>query len=144
MKVRAYKTQTGIRQCYNCQCFSHIQVLCKQPPTKLSQVWGGYCHQEFPRVSAAFQQLQRVYLCQEGAREEKAAYCWSLGTPWLPYHFHNYFSKEILHCSQSKLLAATIARRMLQNKHLKNVPQVMWVHNHHNPAGHDESADSRH
>jgi hypothetical protein len=33
---------------------------------------------------------------------------------------------------------------MLQNKHLKNVPQVMWVHNHHNPAGHDESADSRH
>jgi hypothetical protein len=47
VKVEAYRAQTGLTQCYNCQQFGHIWANCKQPP---KCVWcgGGHIHQECP------------------------------------------------------------------------------------------------
>jgi len=47
IKVEAYRAQTGLTQCYNCQQFGHIWVNCKQPP---KCVWcgGGHLHKECP------------------------------------------------------------------------------------------------
>jgi hypothetical protein len=45
VRVEAYRAQTGLTQCYNCQQFGHIWVNCKQPP---KCVWcgGGHLHKE--------------------------------------------------------------------------------------------------
>jgi hypothetical protein len=32
IRVEAYKAQTGLTQCYNCQQFGHIWANCRQPP----------------------------------------------------------------------------------------------------------------
>jgi hypothetical protein len=42
VKVEAYKAQTGLTQCYNCQQFGHVWANCKQPPRCL---WCGMQHQ---------------------------------------------------------------------------------------------------
>jgi hypothetical protein len=45
IKVVSYRTQTGLRQCHNCQNFGHIGANCKQPSRCL---WcgGGHLHRE--------------------------------------------------------------------------------------------------
>jgi hypothetical protein len=32
IRVEAYKAQTGVTQCHNCQQFGHVWANCKQPP----------------------------------------------------------------------------------------------------------------
>jgi hypothetical protein len=32
IKVEAYRTQTGLTQCHNCQQFGHVSANCRQPP----------------------------------------------------------------------------------------------------------------
>jgi hypothetical protein len=50
IKVEAYKAQTGLMQCYNCQKFGHVWANCRQPPRCL---WcgGGHLHKECPEKS---------------------------------------------------------------------------------------------
>jgi hypothetical protein len=45
IRAEAYKTQTGLTQCYNCQKFGHVWANCKQP---LRFMWcgGGHLHKE--------------------------------------------------------------------------------------------------
>jgi hypothetical protein len=52
VKVEAYKAQTGLTQCYNCQQFGHVWANCKQPPRCL---WcgGGHLHKECPEKENA-------------------------------------------------------------------------------------------
>jgi hypothetical protein len=52
IKVEAYKAQTGLAQCYNCQKFGHVYANCKQPPRCL---WcgGGHLHKECPEKGNA-------------------------------------------------------------------------------------------
>jgi len=47
IKVEAYRAQTGLTQCYNCQQFGHVWANCKQPPRC---VWcgGGHLHKDCP------------------------------------------------------------------------------------------------
>jgi hypothetical protein len=47
VKVEAYRPETGLTQCYNCQQFGHVWANCKQPP---KCVWcgGGHLHKECP------------------------------------------------------------------------------------------------
>jgi hypothetical protein len=47
IKVEAYRAQTGLTQCYNCQQFGHVWANCKQPPRCL---WcgRGHLHKECP------------------------------------------------------------------------------------------------
>jgi hypothetical protein len=47
VKVEGYKSKSGLTQCYNCQCFGHIWVHCRQP---LRCLWcgGGHRHRECP------------------------------------------------------------------------------------------------
>jgi hypothetical protein len=47
VRVEAYKAQTGLTQCHNCQQFGHVWANCKQPPHCL---WcgGGHLHKECP------------------------------------------------------------------------------------------------
>jgi hypothetical protein len=35
IKVEAYRAQTGLTQCHNCQQFGHVWANCKQPPPPL-------------------------------------------------------------------------------------------------------------
>jgi hypothetical protein len=41
IRVEAYKAQTGLTQCYNCQKFGHVRAHCKQPPRCM---WCGAGH----------------------------------------------------------------------------------------------------
>jgi hypothetical protein len=45
IRVEAYRAQSGLTQCYNCQQFGHVWANCKQPPRCL---WcgGGHLHKE--------------------------------------------------------------------------------------------------
>jgi hypothetical protein len=47
IKVEAYKAQTSLTQCYNCQTFAHVWPNCRQSPRCL---WckGGHLHKECP------------------------------------------------------------------------------------------------
>jgi hypothetical protein len=47
IKVEAYKSQSGLTQCHNCQQFGNVWANCKQPPRCL---WcgGGHLHKECP------------------------------------------------------------------------------------------------
>ncbi|XP_023721037.1 uncharacterized protein LOC111871883 [Cryptotermes secundus] len=47
IKVEAYRAQSGLTQCYNCQQFGHVWANCKQPPRFL---WSGgdHLHKECP------------------------------------------------------------------------------------------------
>jgi hypothetical protein len=47
IKVEAYRAQSGLTQCHNCQQFGHVWANCSQPPRCL---WcgGGHLHKEFP------------------------------------------------------------------------------------------------
>jgi hypothetical protein len=47
VKVEAYKSKSGLTQCYNCQRFGHIWVHCRQPPPCMG-CGGGHCHRECP------------------------------------------------------------------------------------------------
>jgi hypothetical protein len=52
IKVEAYKTQSALMQCHNCQQFGHVWANCKQPPHCL---WcrGGHLHKECPEKENA-------------------------------------------------------------------------------------------
>jgi hypothetical protein len=45
IRVEAYKDQTGLTQCYNCQQFGHVLANCKQPP-RCMWCGGGHLHKE--------------------------------------------------------------------------------------------------
>jgi hypothetical protein len=47
VKAEAYKSKSGLTQCYNCQRFGHIWIHCRQPPCCM---WcgGGHRHRECP------------------------------------------------------------------------------------------------
>jgi hypothetical protein len=47
IKVEAYRAQSGLTQCYNCQQFGHVWANCRQPPRCL---WcgRGHLHKECP------------------------------------------------------------------------------------------------
>jgi DNA replicative helicase MCM subunit Mcm2 (Cdc46/Mcm family) len=47
IKVKPYRAQTGLTQCYNCQNFGHVCSNCKQPP-KCLWCGGGHLHRECP------------------------------------------------------------------------------------------------
>jgi hypothetical protein len=49
VKVEAYRAQSGLTQCYNCQKFGHVLENCRQPPRYL---WcgGGHLHKECPET----------------------------------------------------------------------------------------------
>ncbi|PNF22596.1 hypothetical protein B7P43_G12673 [Cryptotermes secundus] len=53
IKVEAYRAQSGLTQCYNCQQFCHVLANCKQPPRCL---WcgGGHLHKECPETGRVF------------------------------------------------------------------------------------------
>jgi hypothetical protein len=48
VRMEAYRAQTGLAQCHNCQQFGHVWVNCRQPPRCL---WcgGGHLHKECPK-----------------------------------------------------------------------------------------------
>jgi hypothetical protein len=50
IRVEAYKAQTCLTQCYDCQQFDHVWANCKQPPCCM---WcgGGHLHKECPEKS---------------------------------------------------------------------------------------------
>lgn len=50
--VEAYRAQTGLTQCHNCQQFGHVWANCRQPPRCL---WcgGGHLHKECPEKENA-------------------------------------------------------------------------------------------
>jgi hypothetical protein len=52
IRVEAYKAQTGLTQCFNCQKFGHVWANCRQPPRCL---WcgGGHIHKECPEKGNA-------------------------------------------------------------------------------------------
>jgi hypothetical protein len=52
VKVEAYRAQTGLTQCYNCQKFGHVWANCRQPPCCL---WcgGGHLHKDCPEKGNA-------------------------------------------------------------------------------------------
>jgi hypothetical protein len=56
IKVEAYKAQTSLTQCYNCQKFGHVWANCKQPPRCL---WcgDGHLHKECPEKGNASSKL---------------------------------------------------------------------------------------
>jgi hypothetical protein len=47
IRVEAYRAQSGLTQCHNCQQFDHIWANCRQPPRC---IWcgGGHLHKESP------------------------------------------------------------------------------------------------
>jgi hypothetical protein len=47
IKVEAYKSQSSLTQCFNCQQFGHVWANCKQPPRCM---WGGdgHLHKDCP------------------------------------------------------------------------------------------------
>jgi hypothetical protein len=47
VKVEAYRAQTGLTQCYNCQKFGHVWANCKQPP-RCMWCGGGHLHKDCP------------------------------------------------------------------------------------------------
>jgi hypothetical protein len=54
IRVEAYRAQSGLTQCHNCQQFGHVWANCRQPPRGL---WcgGGHLHEECPeRENAAY------------------------------------------------------------------------------------------
>jgi hypothetical protein len=52
IKVEAYKSQSSLTQCYNCQQFGHVWANCKQPPRCLC-CGGGHLHKDFPEKGKA-------------------------------------------------------------------------------------------
>jgi hypothetical protein len=48
IKEEAYRTQTGLTQCHNCQPFGHVWANCKQPPPRCLWCGGGHLHKECP------------------------------------------------------------------------------------------------
>jgi hypothetical protein len=52
IRVEAYKVQTGLRRCYNCQKFGHVWANCKKPPHCM---WcgGGHLQKECPEKATA-------------------------------------------------------------------------------------------
>jgi hypothetical protein len=52
IKVEAYRTQSALTQCHNCQQFGHVWANCKQPPRCL-WCWGGHLHKEYPEKENA-------------------------------------------------------------------------------------------
>jgi hypothetical protein len=52
ISVEAYRAQTGLTQCHNCQQFGHVWANCRQPPRCL---WcgGGHLHKECPEQGNA-------------------------------------------------------------------------------------------
>jgi hypothetical protein len=48
MKVEAYKSQTGLTRCHNCQQLGHVWANCKQRPRCL-RCEGGHLHRECPQ-----------------------------------------------------------------------------------------------
>jgi hypothetical protein len=52
IRVEAYRAQSGLTQCHNCQQFGHVWANCKQPPRCL---WcgGGHLHKECPEKDNA-------------------------------------------------------------------------------------------
>jgi uncharacterized paraquat-inducible protein A len=47
IKVEAYRAQTGLMQCYNCQKFGHVWANCRQPP-RCVRCGGGHLHRDCP------------------------------------------------------------------------------------------------
>jgi hypothetical protein len=47
IKVEAYRAQSALTQCHNCQQFGHVWANCKQPPRCLWRE-GGHLHKECP------------------------------------------------------------------------------------------------
>jgi hypothetical protein len=52
IRVEAYRAQSDLTQCHNCQQFGHVWANCKQPPRSL---WcgGGHLHKECPEKDNA-------------------------------------------------------------------------------------------
>jgi hypothetical protein len=52
IKVEAYRSQSSLTQCFNCQQFGHVWANCKQPPRCL---WcgGGHLHKDCPEKGNA-------------------------------------------------------------------------------------------
>jgi hypothetical protein len=47
IRIEAYKAQTGLTQCYDCQQFGHVWANCKQPPRCMC-CRDGHLHKESP------------------------------------------------------------------------------------------------
>jgi hypothetical protein len=52
IRVEAYRAQSALTQCHNCQQFSHVRANCKQPPHCL-RCGGGHLHKECPEKKNA-------------------------------------------------------------------------------------------
>jgi hypothetical protein len=52
IRGEAYKAQTYLTQCYNCQKFGNISPNCKQPP-RFMLCGGGHLHRECPQTGSA-------------------------------------------------------------------------------------------
>jgi hypothetical protein len=74
IRVEAYRGQSGLTQCYNCQKFGHVWANCRQPPRCL---WcgGGHLHKECPEKNNAASTPACCY-CQlaEGDKQHPANY----------------------------------------------------------------------
>jgi hypothetical protein len=79
IKVEAYKAQSGLTQCYNCQQFGHVWANCKQPPpTQGVPRKGKLClHSSMLQLpvgggrQTASRQLSGLQIRQGGAAKEK-------------------------------------------------------------------------
>jgi hypothetical protein len=75
IKVEAYKSQSSLTQCFNCQQFGHVWANCKQPPRCL---WygGGHLHKDCPEKGKT-SSTPACCNCEleEGEKPHPANYC---------------------------------------------------------------------
>jgi hypothetical protein len=68
IRVDAYKAQTGVIHCYNCQQFGHVWANCKQPLLCV-RCGGGHLHKECPEKGNTAS-IPTCYNCKLVEREE--------------------------------------------------------------------------
>jgi hypothetical protein len=74
IRVEAYRAQSGLTQCHNCQQFGHVWANCRQPPHCM---WcgGGHLHKECPEKNTSSTPVCCNCQLVEGEKPHPANYC---------------------------------------------------------------------
>jgi hypothetical protein len=105
IKAEAYRGQTGLTQCYNCQHFGHVWANCKQPP-RCMWCGGGHLHKECPEKGNTAS-IQICCNCKLGDGEE----------PQPPNYRGCRHAKEKMRKRKSQRVAITTTGRMFSSSH---------------------------
>jgi hypothetical protein len=71
--VEAYRAQSGLTQCHNCQQFGHVWANCRQPP-RCMWCGGGHWHKECPKENASSTPVHCNCQLVEGEKSHSANY----------------------------------------------------------------------